>query len=330
LLALAGAFRPGLASVVIPCFNAERFLAQAIDSALAQSYRPTEVVVVDDGSTDGSLEIARGYGSQVVCINGPNRGACSARNDGLAASSGEYVQFLDADDLLAADALERRVLAFRPDVDAVFGDRGHVNAAGEPLSDYESPHIRRGWESTGMAEYALVTNIHTLEPLHRRSSLCAVGGFDESLPQSQETDLHFRLCLAGYHFDYQPGVVGYFRQHDLTTRIGAVKWWQTDPDRYIRTTRHWRSLAEDPAVVGDTAGLQRAFASMLCYHSVQLAARGERELARHYCSEVLMACPGFRPHGLPGLAARWLGLWPTVQLAASLRRAREAILPPRA
>ena len=95
------------ASVVVNNFNYERYLAEAIDSALAQTHGDTEVVVVDDGSTDGSREIIRGYGDRVAAVLKENGGQASAMDAGLGAASGEVLVFLDADDTLAPAALER-------------------------------------------------------------------------------------------------------------------------------------------------------------------------------------------------------------------------------
>ncbi len=96
-------------SIVIPSYGQAHFLTQAIESALAQTYKDTEVIVVDDGSTDGSLEIARGYNGTVKLIEQKNKGLASARNTGIMNATGEYVLFLDADDIMMATCVERIV-----------------------------------------------------------------------------------------------------------------------------------------------------------------------------------------------------------------------------
>src|SRR5262245_14900968 len=90
----------GLVSVVIPCYNAERFLAETLESAFAQTYPHTEIIVVDDGSTDGSAKLIKDYGDRVKAELGANRGGSAARNRGTALARGEFIQFLDADDVL--------------------------------------------------------------------------------------------------------------------------------------------------------------------------------------------------------------------------------------
>ena len=97
-------------SIVIPCYNKAAYVAAAIDSALAQT-APCEVIVIDDGSTDASLEVVRSYGDRIRCETGPNRGGSAARNRGLDIATGEYIQFLDADDLLPPEKVETQLAA---------------------------------------------------------------------------------------------------------------------------------------------------------------------------------------------------------------------------
>ena len=101
-----------LVSILIPAYNAEEFIADAIRSAIAQTWRHKEIIVVDDGSTDGTAEVARGFASKnVVVVSKENQGAAAARNLAFQLSQGEYVQWLDADDLLAPDKIERQFAA---------------------------------------------------------------------------------------------------------------------------------------------------------------------------------------------------------------------------
>jgi glycosyltransferase involved in cell wall biosynthesis len=98
---------PPLVSILIPCHNAEPWLAATLDSARGQTWPATEIIVVDDGSTDRSLSLARNYLSlSVRVVAQPNRGAAAARNHALASARGDYLQYLDADDILAPDKIE--------------------------------------------------------------------------------------------------------------------------------------------------------------------------------------------------------------------------------
>lgn len=106
-------------SCIIPVFNGERYLAEAVESILAQTYPPCEVIIADDGSTDGTAEIATGYSARVRHVRQENLGAAAARNLGLHAAVGEFVAFLDADDLWHVEKLARQVARFRqrPELD---------------------------------------------------------------------------------------------------------------------------------------------------------------------------------------------------------------------
>ena len=103
-----------LVSILIPAYNAERFIGETIRSALAQTWPSKEIIVVDDGSRDGTLEVARRFASRSVqIVTQENQGAAAARNRALALSQGEYIQWLDADDLLSVRKVERQVDALR-------------------------------------------------------------------------------------------------------------------------------------------------------------------------------------------------------------------------
>ena len=98
-----------LVSIIIPCYNAEKWLTEAIDSCLNQTYSNIEVIVVDDGSTDGSLDIIKSYGNKIIWETGKNKGGNHARNRGFVLSKGAYIQFLDADDYILPEKIARQV-----------------------------------------------------------------------------------------------------------------------------------------------------------------------------------------------------------------------------
>ena len=127
-------------SVVVNNYNYGRFLGEAIDSALSQNYPDTEVVVVDDGSTDDSKEVISAYEGRIVKVLKENGGQASAFNAGFAASSGEIVLFLDADDYLFPEAIEKVVEAWRPGVVNVQFRLEQVDALGDPLGTFNPPH----------------------------------------------------------------------------------------------------------------------------------------------------------------------------------------------
>ncbi|MBI4820048.1 MAG: glycosyltransferase family 2 protein [Deltaproteobacteria bacterium] len=185
-----------LVSVVIPCWNAEATIGEAVESALGQTYPEVEVVVVDDGSTDDSLAVISRYGTRVVVDSGPNRGACAARNRGTSIAKGRWIQFLDADDLLVREKLELQVRH----AESVTNPRTLSISLGRP----DQPDAFLSWQysrpyPSGMDPILFLLNgiLLTPAPLHLKESLVRVGGFDETLPCSQEYDLHLRLACDG-------------------------------------------------------------------------------------------------------------------------------------
>jgi glycosyltransferase involved in cell wall biosynthesis len=122
-----------LVSIVIDNYNYARYLGAAIDSALAQTWRPLEVIVVDDGSTDDSWAVASRYGERIRAIRQANGGQGAAYNTGFAASRGEWVMFLDSDDLLDANAIARLMALADDDVAKVHGPLERVGPDGEPI-----------------------------------------------------------------------------------------------------------------------------------------------------------------------------------------------------
>ena len=119
-----------LVTVVVPAYNSSAFLRQAVDSALGQTYPFVEVIVVDDGSTDGTTEVVAGYGSKIVFIHQRNAGVAAARNTALRVARGELVAYLDADDVWDPDKVRRQVefLAAHPECGLVHttGCRGGI------------------------------------------------------------------------------------------------------------------------------------------------------------------------------------------------------------
>jgi hypothetical protein len=187
-------------SIIIPCFNAERYIGEAITSALGQTYPYKEIIVIDDGSTDGSPEVIRSFGTTIRREFGPNRGGCAARNRGIELAQGEWIQFLDADDVLAPEKLERQVAAASEHPDCtVYCDYELVNADDGQWVETHSADCR------GIDPLAFVLRsmrLQTSAPLHRKDRLTAVGGFRTDLQGSQEFDLHLRLAAAGTRFEH--------------------------------------------------------------------------------------------------------------------------------
>ena len=193
-----------LVSVIIPCYNGKDFVGDAIRSALAQTHPAVEVVVADDGSTDGSLEVIRSFGDRVRCLSLPHQGGGAARNAGLEASRGEMIQFLDADDLLEPNKLQRQLAVMQQtSADVVFCDSTRIAFANSEPVDWFAPP----YHGEDPVAFILQHPLPTILALHRRKNLLAIGGWRTDLPCAQEFDLHLRLACWGCTFHHLPEVL---------------------------------------------------------------------------------------------------------------------------
>lgn len=181
--------------VVIPARNAAAFLAQALDSIFMQDLVPDEIVVVDDGSTDGTRAILDRYNWRVRCIAGGGKGPAHARNLGIAATRSQLVAFLDADDLWFQEKTSRQVslLTAHPDIALVFSDMRSFR--GERPAQSTLFQERRFNGACTASSIFLHDMIATPTVIVRREVLKTCGGFDESLPAASDADLWIRIAL---------------------------------------------------------------------------------------------------------------------------------------
>jgi glycosyltransferase involved in cell wall biosynthesis len=177
-------------SVVIPVFNGERFLGQAIESVLAQTLPAADVIVVDDGSTDGSAAVAESFGP-VRLVRIAHQGAATARNSGVAHSSGELIAFLDADDLMKPDRLERQLAAIEqpPGADFVLG-RGEVQVV-DGAEPPEAAAAKLAPIAEGSPEYLSMTLLTTRDAFDR------VGPFEPGMRFGEDGDWVMRAFEMG-------------------------------------------------------------------------------------------------------------------------------------
>lgn len=192
-------------SVVIPAHDAGPYLSEAVRSVVDQILPPDEVIVVDDGSTDGSVALAKAYGSVVRVLCQPHRGAATARNLGLEHAAGELLAFLDADDLWMPMKLHRQVglLRERPDLDAALGHQEQFLTPGADPSLVDRLHV----DPTPRPGY------HVGTMLVRRAALREVGPFDETLRSGEFIDWWARATEKGLRFAMLPEVVMRRRVH---------------------------------------------------------------------------------------------------------------------
>lgn len=262
-------------SVIIPVFNAARTVEQAIDTIRAQTFTDFEIVAVDDGSTDGSIEILRRYGDVVKILKQENRGPSAARNLAIANSSGEYLAFLDGDDWWKPEFLATMTEALEHDPQAVLAycDLQLVDSLGRPfptalrMSDGHAPTVEE-----------MLDRLWPIVPsgvVVRRATLDSVGGYPESLRAFEDVYLWLLLrekgpfiyvpeSLAVWRFAHFPAPLKPSGGQEAAGRIFrqmVMARYRIDPIRHVRSR-------------------QRAPRSILGYIGLDALAHGDRATAR--------------------------------------------------
>ena len=194
-----------LVSVLIGVYNAERYLGEAIESVLAQTYAPIELIVVDDGSTDGSGAVARAFGDRLVYDRQPRGGIGAARNRAVELSTGSHLAFLDADDRFEPRKIERQLaaLADDPELDVVFGHMSEFVSADLPAEQaarLRAPVANAPWPTPNLM-------------LVRRASFDRVGPYSTSLRVGVGVDWYARAVDLGLKLAVLPEVVLERRLH---------------------------------------------------------------------------------------------------------------------
>jgi len=209
---------PLTVSVVVPVFNGAQYLAEAIDSLLAQTRPATEIVVVDDGSTDASLAVAQSYAERhghVIVVTQPNGGASAARNAGIALATGDVLAFLDADDIAEPQFLAVQLgrLEADPALAGVMGAGRVFVEAGAP----EPVWLAEQQRDTRARPRLMTMVVH-------RAVFSALGGFDPGLSHGEDTDWVLRAGEAGHRIDIHTEVLVARRvhHHNLTQDTQAV------------------------------------------------------------------------------------------------------------
>ena len=291
-------------SVVIPAYNAERTVGRAIDSVLAQTRAADEVIVVDDGSTDGTADVVRRYGEKVTLICQENAGVSVARNRGIEASTGEWIAFLDGDDEWRVEKLQLQTghLSRNPEIKWTYSNfykqdgsapqtKAHVSSrltalldCTEVFDDYLTIYANHGYAWTG----TLIVH---------RDVFATVGMFEPGMKRAQDTDLWFRIAyqfpqvgyiaepLAIYHQD-TPGssikvndradfAIALIDRHmELSSRHG-----RQDAFRWCAIVKLQMQLRH---YLKKRGGRQQA-RILLCYYKALLSGRFRREMAFRIC-----------------------------------------------
>jgi len=217
-----------LVSVVCPAYNCGQFMIPALESVFSQSYRPIEVIVVDDGSTDSTPELVQGY-REVRYLRQVNRGPSAARNSGIRAARGEYVAFLDLDDLWFPEKLSQQVaiLGSCPDSGLCFADmRLFSEGAGEESTMFQKYKLTVDYfghehvVTNAIAKLVAMNFIPTSSVVARKTALAQAGGFDEKFRKAEDWDMWLRIAL-NHPIVYSPHLLTLKRVHEVNTSRDA-------------------------------------------------------------------------------------------------------------
>lgn len=230
-----------LISVIVPCFNAERWIGEALKSVLEQEIKDIEIIVIDDGSTDSSVDIIKKDFTSVHVIESEHRGASVARNIGTRESKGEFIQYLDVDDMIAPGKLKAQMRGLqKTGADIAYSDW-------QKLINNDCGLFKKGEiikRKLRNPEIDLFTDFWCPPAtyLFRKSIVEKIGGWNENLPVIQDARFALDCALHSGKFIYCPGVMAYYRiqqSNSVSTRdstafvkdclenaSGIEKWWQ--------------------------------------------------------------------------------------------------------
>jgi glycosyltransferase involved in cell wall biosynthesis len=237
-------------SVVIPAYNAARFLPEAVESVRKQTTPVHEIIVVDDGSTDETEQVVQSLGGDIVYIRQANAGVSAARNRGISEATGEVIAFLDADDLWLPRKVENqtRVFLSNPEVALVATDRAEIDAQGGLLLDSlfkkQGLHeffseLRGSPIPQALSRLVQVNFIPTSSVMVRKSVLAQVGVFDTAIRYGEDLELWARIA-SQYALAVLPEVLIRYRQHGNNATQATEKL-LLDMVQVMKSIRSWGS-----------------------------------------------------------------------------------------
>jgi len=233
-------------SVIIASYNLAEYLPAALDSAIGQTCRPTEIIVVDDGSTDDSVAVASRYGPPVRVLSQENRGAAAARNRAIDEAAGEWLAFLDADDVWHPTYLERQLAAVDgPDVVCAFSDF-YLFGEGRERSDRQSPDhaCQPDFRVAMLCEYSALVSMSVV-----RAQALEGLRFPEGITDSEDMIFFLELRERGSFVHTREPLVGYrIRPTSAVRRAGHELRSVATRYEYLRRHRERYSRADSEAV----------------------------------------------------------------------------------
>jgi glycosyltransferase involved in cell wall biosynthesis len=211
--------------VIIPCYNQGHFLAEAIESVLGQTYPRARAIVIDDGSTDNTREVAGRYTERVRYVWKENAGLPAARNSGIMEADGEFLLFLDSDDYLRPNMLERQItVACTAPAGAVFhGGWEDVDVEGRSLARFEAETLPADTFHAIMGGCPYPCHVVMI----RRDLFANVGLFDTGLRSCEDWDMWLRIAAAGHRFVAVPGAIAAYRRYPGSMSKNRERMWHS-------------------------------------------------------------------------------------------------------
>jgi len=234
-----------LVTIIIPTYNYAEYVIEAVVSAIGQTYRPIEIIVVDDGSQDNTREVLAEFinAGKIHYIYQDNKGLAAARNTGLRSSGGEYISFLDADDLMDEKKIEIQAMHLdqNPECGVSFSDFRFFKD--NDLSNLMNPPYHHSCELT-FRDFIRGHFMPVHTTLVRQEVFKKVGYFDESLRKCEDSDLWIRAMVAGIRFFYIDQVLAFYRLHGRQMVGDPVHLYKT----FIEVINRYKEF--DPASAG--------------------------------------------------------------------------------
>ena len=213
-------------SVYIPAYNVSEFLAKSIESLLAQTLRPDEILVIDDGSRDSSVEIAARYPAVTVVRHATNKGLAAARNTAMHAARNELVASIDADCVADPSWLVEMVNCMADPALAGVGGKLKEGVQRTTADRWRAVHMPQEWGDATIHNPRFLFGCNNV---FRKSAVLGIGGYDERMrTNGEDTDLCFRLREKGWNFLYEPSARATHLRHDTTRSILDTywRWWR--------------------------------------------------------------------------------------------------------
>lgn len=282
-------YEKNLISIIMPAFNSDKYIGDAIESVLQQTYQNFELIVVNDGSVDRTEDILKNYANSIHHIHQSNQGVASARNKGILAARGEYISFLDSDDVWFMNTLKLQYehLAGNSDIGLVYGEMQLFDHTGTLDKKWSTNLERKRPEGYIFQDLVLSCLFGLSTVMVRRNVLNDVGLFDKNLPSGEDYDLWLRIA-AKYKIGYIPEKLMRYRQHSgsLTSLKAPLKPWD------IKVAEKALKIYQEEAKKIPHLLLKKSFAERYFHYGYSAFLEGQYAVARYRFIKSISFLPG--------------------------------------